>query len=318
MRLLDIFKKPARSGILGVEVGPWGTSLAWVDRSHGNSFGSCECHFLEGNDLPGNGQVLKQHLAESSLQNMPTHVVLHPAIYEIYFIDRPEVQDDELCDAVKWKIKDLVDAPLNDLVIDAFALPDDAYRGSQKKVYAVTVKKKLLQGIIRSLKSSGLDIQSIGISELAVGNIVNLLSDESKGAAMLRMRNATGTINLSESGNVYLTRRIESGISILEHDDETEKNRMLEEFLLEIQRSLDYYDTQLAKGSIRDFLIAPTRIDHQVIDDYLRDQLRLNVRPVDINSLFEIEEEMTNELQSNCFAAIGAACGEVGPGARLT
>lgn len=292
--------------------------MAWVDRSHGNSFGSCECHFLAGNDLYRSGKVLKKHLAKSALRHMPTHVVLHPALYEIYFIDRPDVQDDELCDAVKWKIRDLVDAPLKELVIDAFALPDDAYRGSQRKVYAVAVRKKLLQEIIRSIKASGLNILSIGISELAVGNIVNLLSDESKGAAILRMRNSNGTINLSESGNVYLTRRIESGISILENEDESERSRMMEEFLLEIQRSLDYYDTQLGKGSIRDFLIAPTRIDHQLIDDYLRDQLGLNVRSVDVNSLFEIEEEMPNELQSNCFAAIGAACGEVGIGARVT
>ncbi len=315
MRLLDIFRKPAKSGLLGIEVSPYGIALAWIDRPESGSNGTCQCHYIEGNDLAENGRSLKKYLSDCSLDNMPAHVVLHPAIYHIHFIDRPEVEDEELDEAVRWKIKDLVDVPVKDLVIDAFALPGDAYRGGQKKVYAVTIERELLQEIVSTIEASGADIKSIGISELAVSNVVSMMHDDVGGAVMLRMRNSNGTINLSDAGDLYLTRQIESGVSMLETSDESVRDGMMENFLLEIQRSLDYYDNQLGKGGIKNFLMAPTRVDHHLIEDCLRDQLGIEVRSIDVNDLFEVEQAIPFELQSNCFAAIGAACGEhVGSG----
>ena len=186
-----------KPGVLGLEVGPYGIAMAWVDRSHDMSGGTCECHYIEGNDLAKNGAVLKRYLTDESLLKMPTHVILHPSMYDIFFVDRPAVEDHELADAVRWLMKDLIDTPLKDLVIDAFAVPDDAYRGKEKKVYAVSTRKNFLEEIISTVKQSGFVLKSIGIDELAVMNILGSVHQENTGsAAMLRMRKSSGTLYL--------------------------------------------------------------------------------------------------------------------------
>ena len=307
----NIFGKNVQPGSLGIEISPFGIAIARVDRAPSEGLGSCECHYIEGANFAENGRALKNYLSESGFEKMPTHVVLHPAMYDIYFVDRPEVDDSELDEAVKWKIKDLVDEPLKNLVVDAFGLPLDAYRGAQKKVYAVTTQREALEDIVNTVKNAGAQLKSVNISELAVRNIVNLLHEDEGGAALLRMRNSSGTINLTDSGNLYLTRNIESGISMLESSNPSRRESVMDEMLLEIQRSLDYYDSQLGKGLIRNFLMAPTRLTDHKIDDYLSKNLGIKVHSLDVNEMFEVQETLSSELQGNCFAAIGAACSDV-------
>ena len=312
VRLPGILRKKVKPGVLGLEVGPYGIAMAWVDRSHDMSGGPCECHYIEGNDLAKNGAVLKRYLTDESLLKMPTHVILHPSMYDIFFVDRPAVEDHELADAVRWLMKDLIDTPLKDLVIDAFAVPDDAYRGKEKKVYAVSTRKNFLEEIISTVKQSGLVLKSIGIDELAVMNILGSVHQENTGsAAMLRMRKSSGTLYLSDGGNLYVTRHIESGLSKLESGNEVTKQQVMDELLLEIQRSLDYYYSQLGKGAIRNFLIAPWRHHYAEVDQYLCDNLDLKVRSLDINDIFDTCEGISSKLQASCFGAIGAACGEI-------
>ena len=311
MRLPGIFRKSVKPGRLGIEVGPYGLGMAWVNRSGDGPGGVCDCHYVEGNDLAKNRIGLETYLSENAFAGMPTNVVLHPAMYDIFFVDRPEVEDHELAEAVRFKIKDLVDLPLKELIVDAFAVPDDAYRGNQKKVYAVCARKSFLEEVVLTVKEAGLDLRTIGIGELAVRNIVGLLHQDRGSAAMLRMRNSNGTIYLSDGGDLYLTRHVESGISKLEKDGDAGGHAVMDELLLEIQRSLDFYYSQLGKGAIRNFLIAPTRLDHDAMDEYLCDNLGLKVRSLNVNEMFDSEREISGELQGNCFAALGAACDEV-------
>ena len=297
--------------MLGIEIGPYGLALAWVDQSDKGELDQCVCHYIEGNDIDENGKNLKQYLDKAGLFGQSAHVVLHPDMYKLYFVDRPEVEEEELSEAVRWKIKDLVDSPLDELVVDAFSLPDDAYGGNQKKAYAVAIERSRMDSIVSMLENNGVTILDISISELAVENIVNRFKTDVGGAAILRMRNAGGTLNLSDGGFLYLTRSLECGISMIETGQEDVRQDGLDSLLLEVQRSLDFYESQLGKGRVRKFLMAPTRVPHTKIDDYLKSNLGVKVESLDVNELFDVKEEISGEMQAYCFAAIGAACGDL-------
>jgi MSHA biogenesis protein MshI len=81
----------------------------------------------------------------------------------------------------------------------------------------------------------------------------------------------------------------------------------LDELLLEIQRSLDYYDNQLRKGNIRNVVLGPTRLDSAVVGNHLKDRLGVDITVIDLNELFEMREPISGELQNQCFSAVGAA-----------
>jgi MSHA biogenesis protein MshI len=296
--------------MLCIEVSPYGLAIALIDQTKDENLDHCMCRYIEGNDLDENGELLKAYLDDAGYTGTEAHIVLHPDIYKIYFVDRPEVEESELRDAIRWKIKDLVDIPLDELVVDAFALPGDVYGGVQKKAYAVTIGRGRMDKIVSMLETSGVNIKDISISELAVENLIKRSYEDDGASAVLRMRAAGGTLNLSDGGFLYLTRSLECGISMIEMGDGEVRQEGLDSLLLEIQRSLDFYDSQLGKGRVRRFLMAPTRVDHSKIGRYLESNLGLNVVSLNVNDLFEVDEDIPGEIQAYCFAAIGAACGK--------
>lgn len=308
--MIGWFKRSV-SGVLGMEISPFGVALAYLSDEQRDGLTSADCEFFEGSgeDL---APELIRWLEQRSLQQVGAQVVLHPTLYHLYFVDRPDVDDENLSDAVRWKIKDLVDVPLKDLVIDAFALPDDAYRGMQKKVYAVAVDRSVLMEQVELLEKLPVEIRGIGISELADRAILNHLYLDPGGAALLRLRSATGTLNLMDSGDLYLTRNIESSVSALESATAETRIQVLDELLLEVQRCVDFYDSQLGKGAIRKMLVAPTRLQSTNFNDYLRDHLGMSVHPLDLNESFSFPEPLDFELQSRCFAALAAATDTMG------
>jgi MSHA biogenesis protein MshI len=301
-----LFRKSV-PGSLGLEVSPFGVAAAYLIKGEAGGKDKVDCRYFEGS-LESNRDELGSWIEALGNQRMGAQVVLHPTMYAVYFVDRPEVEDDELSEAVRWKIKDLVDAPLKDLIIDAFAVPEDAYRGNQKKVYAFATDKILLKDIVAQLRKLPIKLLGITISELADLALLNRLHDDRGGAALLRLRSANGTINLIDGGDLYLTRSIDSGVSKLETATEDNRHQVMDELLLGVQRCLDFYESQLGKGAIRKMLVAPTRLNQNFFDEHLRGHLDLSVHQLDLNDSFAFKEPLTGDLQSICFAAVAAAC----------
>ena len=298
-----LFKKRAAVGALGLEISPFGYALARVyDAGEGERH--CECHYIEGTDI----EVLADYVKQREYQHMPLHAVLHPTMYDINFMDRPEVEDDELADALRWKLKDIIETSVNDLIVCAFAVPDDAYRGLQKKAYAVSMHKELLDGIVQDLQKLDVEIQSIGIGELHDRNIVALTGEEMGGTGLLHLRSSHGSINLSQGENLYLTRAIDTGQSAFEGVNDSNRQQLLDSLLLQIQRSFDFYESQLSKGLIRRMLIAPTRVNVLELDAYLQTNLGVQVEKLDLNKLFSLEQPLGVDQQSLCFSSVAAAC----------
>ena len=294
------------SGALGLELSPFGIAVAHLsDESHGNLV-KADCQYFEG-ALESCHEDVEEWIDERGLQGVDVQVVLHPALYTLYFVDRPDVEDEFLSEAARWKVKDLVEGPLSDFIIDAFAVPEDAYRGMQKKIYVVAVNRVVLEEHVQLIKQLPVEIKGIGISELADKAILNVLEGDSGGAALLRLRSATGTINLIDDGDLYLTRNIDSSVSALESTTELNRSQVLDELLLEVQRCMDFYDGQLGKGAIRKMLVAPTRLESTFFDTHLRDHLGMSVHTLDLNEAFEFPEHISMERQSVCFAAVAAA-----------
>lgn len=311
--MLGWFKKSV-PGLLGMELSPFGVAVAYMSGESRDGQLLADCQHFEG-AIDDCMQNVAQWLADRQLQQVNTQVVLHPALYQLYFVDRPEVDDAQLSEAARWKIKDLVDTPLKDLVIDAFPLPDDAYRGAQKKIYVTAMDRAALEEKVTLLKSLPIKLLGIGISELADRSILHLLHEDEGGVALLRLRSATGSLILVDNGDLYLTRNIDSSVSVLESARQDDVDRVLDNLLLEVQRCMDFYDSQLGKGSIRKMVVAPTRLSQTLFDGHLRGHLGMQVHTLDLNEAFSFPETMTGDKQSLCFAAVAAAT--EGQGAAL-
>ena len=173
-------KKNTASGLLGLSVSEERVILAHLTRS-ATADGYPTLINCAQQTLESAGQareVLAAQVDSMGIDGLACNYVLSPRDYNLYLIEAPAVEPAELSSAVRWKIKDLLDMPAEDAVIDIFPVPEDAFQGRSKMLYAVAAQKSRIQSVIEMVSRSGLKLQSIDIPELVMRNISKeLLSD---------------------------------------------------------------------------------------------------------------------------------------------
>lgn len=296
----------ATSGRVGLSVGPDGFGLAQV--SAAGKLLVCEYQACEDDSRA----QLQAWVERLHLKDMPTSVVLHPSFYQLLLADAPAVASEELSQAVRWKVKELLDFPLDQAAIAHFPLPEDAYRGRQKMLYVAALRKEELSSLVTPVEEAGLAVDCVEIAELAMHNLVSRMPTEPGGVALVQLNDKGGFINLVEEGRVYLSRRLDVGLSGF--DPVGDNTAFLDALYLDIQRSLDFYEAQLGKGIITQLWYSPGLPATADIGAFLSSQLGLNVSALDLSplELIDVIDEELDEYISLGAAAIGAAMGPAG------
>lgn len=287
-----------KSGRVGIAVGPDGISVAQVDDAGGLTF-------HQSYDLPDALDDFFVELVEQhDWQQQPCSLVIHPAYYQLLLTDSPSVEADETHQALSWKVKELLEFPVDQAVIDYFALPDDAYRGRQKMVYVAALQKAQLQRLAEPLETSGLMLDCIEVAELAINNLAARHQHERGAFAVLQLFAAEGFINMVEDGSLYLSRRFDLGSDefFSGHDPQAFLNNLL----LEIQRSIDYFESQLGKGIVTHLYYLPFGEIYQAIGDFLSEQLGVHVAAMPMSAMAGSAE---GDQLGRSALAFGAALG---------
>ncbi len=250
--------------------------------------------------------ILEREVKKLDLQGADVNFVLTHSDYKLFLVEAPKVESHEMESAVKWKIKDLVDSPVDELAVTLFPVPEDAYRGQNDMVYVVATRKSKIKQIVKLILDSGLELKSIDIPELVLLNISNNFSDDSNGLAFIDLRSSGSTLNLCKAGNIYLTRHLNTRVdqSILNSEEWVS---VKERLVLEIERSLDYYESQMGQSPITNILIAPGENDSDMLVKQLNDLMIARVAGLKLADELDSESEFPEILQQSCILAIGGA-----------
>lgn len=299
-------KKIINEGLLGIEFGPEGIALARVLRTPDEVPQLLDCEFRPA---PAEQQaaVLKAMVAERGLEGLSVNLVLHPATYQMLLLDSPDIPPEELRDAMRWRVKELINEPLDQVVVDAFPLPLDAYRGRSRMAYCAVLGKAQMQRWGEMIKHAGLRLASIDVTEMAFRNLGLLAGAEGMNLALLRLRSSEGLICVQHGIDLYMARRIEHGLEQAGQEFST--------VTLEIQRSLDYFESQLGKGYINRLLLLPMKRDGATALQALSNGLAVKLQALDLRGLFvdQPAAEMDEQVQAYCITAVGAALRQEGP-----
>ena len=269
---------------------------------------------------------LKKIIQDNNLEGCSIFTTLLTSDYNLEMLEKPEVAEDELHQAVRWKIKDSLPFDVNNAIIDVFEIPNLRERGRTPLVYVAAADKDLVKQRIKILEEQNLEIESIDIADLAMRNIAALLPEDHHGVALLKLDGTQGLMTLTQDSSLYLTRTIDVGFSsisiensildeapieadglTLEEGMSPDQQRTLDSIVLEVQRSLDYYESHFAKTAINSLVLAPLPYELSGVVKYLASALGLQVRMLDLNAVLDSASPMSQEMQANCFFAIGAA-----------
>jgi len=247
-------------------------------------------------------------VSQMNLEQTPVSAVLSADAYQLQLVEIPNVPADEQLAAVRWRIKDLIDYPVNEAVIELFEMPPHANPGNTPIAYAVVTRRTEVLQQINLMKRADLNMDVIDIPELCIRNIAALLPQDNDGVAFLHFTADVGYLTITRKGVLHIMRRLETGRRTLADasGDEFAMQERIADIALEIQRSLDYYESHYDCRPIADIVLAPGA-DLQPISKSLTEHLDLSVNQIAFDDLFQMEKDVSTEEQRSCLLAVGAA-----------
>lgn len=254
---------------------------------------------------PGSAQDLKRLVERNAAARCRTITLLDAADYQLLLVEAPDVRPEELRAAVRWRIKDLINFHIDDAIIDVFEIPDQRHANRNRMMYAVAARAARVSERAGALATAGFDIDVVDIPEMAVRNLAALLPEEERGLALVHLHEDGGIITVSRQGVLYLARRLDVGTAAFRDADAAQVPRLCEGILLEVQRSLDYYDSHFPHGPVAALAMTPSAASTPLAD-HLPQLLETAVLAPRIEDLLAFETP-PGELDGNGLLAIGAA-----------
>ena len=212
-------------------------------------------------------------------------VLLAPNEYQFVSLEAPPLPDDapqaELREAVRWKIKDMVDFPVAAAGVDALRIPPQPGRPVQ--LLAAAASHAVLKPLAESFDSAKVGLEVITVPELAQSHIAHLFEIPDRALALLSFNAQGGLLTLTCNGQLYGSRRIDVSAAELARD-----KSLYERVVLDVQRSLDNFDRNFSHLSLQRLLVAPV----PAADDFvahLKDNLYQPVETLVISDGLDIE-----------------------------
>lgn len=230
--------------------------------------------------------------------------------YQLLSVEAPNVPKDELRTAIRWRLKDILDFPVDQATVDVLEIPlDSASQGrAQQSVFAVAARNSVIQPRQKLFLDAKLDLSVIDIPEMAQRNVSAMLEPEGRGVAMLSFGTDGGLLTVSYRAELYLSRRFDVTLEQLLDADYDRKHASFDRITLELQRSLDHFERQFSFISVSKLVLAPSPVSG--LDEYLSSNLYMPVESLDLGTLFDLQQVPALEdkaLQQRFFLPLGAA-----------
>ncbi len=237
--------------------------------------------------------------------------LLNPGEYQLLTVETPNVPQEELKTAMRWRLKDMLDFHIDDATIDVIDIPGDSNaQGRNRSMYAVAARNQIIEQRQVLFAGAKIPLSVIDIPEMAQRNIAQLLESEGRGIAFLSFGSYGGLLTVSFGGELCLSRHIEVNLAQLEQADESQQTEWFDRITLELQRSLDHFDRQFHFITLSRLVLGPMGRAGASLQAYLASNLYLPVEPLALETVLDISripELQKAEAQQRYLFALGAA-----------
>jgi len=227
--------------------------------------------------------------------------------YQIKLANMPEVDEAELVQALTWQANEIFPDIGENPVIEAIMFPGPGTDNSEKseQVYVTGAEHDAVQLRCDLLLDANIKLKCIDIAELCQRNIAELASRGPRGVATVSFTDTSCLLTITRDDILYMTRRLAVGLNDLQLVNE--RAPKLEQVMIEIQRSLDYYSSHLRQAPVEKILLAPLLNPMPELAEAVRTHLYLEPVYIDVSSLMTWASDMPQRLQAVFFYTIGAA-----------
>lgn len=194
-----------------------------------------------------------------NLESTPTTLVLAPQLYESIQVEPPSVPTAEIADSLKFSLKELMSYSPDNAAIDYYELPFHA--AGSEKIVALATAKEPLQRWVAMFRQHKLSLQNITAAE----TVLAALSDDSaRGQLVIYENGEQGyLIQIYHKQQLAFSRQLRALRPLSEYSADEIDAGALEPLATEVQRSMDYYESQLRQAQVAEVVCA---IEHRHLD----------------------------------------------------
>ncbi len=299
--MIDIFRRKNKHITAGIEISDERVSLLVHDSKDAKNRKIKKYISYElspKNTLEDTINDLRKSIKECGVKQLPCCYVLNEKDYELFQIEALNVPDDELVEAIRWKVKDLISYDLEEAEVDVFFQPES---GGQKMLYAAVARKEAIKKRSLIIEQCDLNLVAVDIPELSYRNFIEQTEYSDKSVALVVLGLGTGKLIVINRSEVCFTRSFPLSYSAGLFDDIPEND-----LILELQRSLDYYEHQLKQEVPSDILVCGENVIEEKITDAMRNSFNQSITThfLDIDDLSEKDHVMGHVFMRTYGAAL--------------
>lgn len=287
---------------VGVDFMPTGVSVVEVATNNKMPGQVRQSDFLPAVGNDEQSRALQQWVHSKGLRKTPCFSLIAKHDVQLFQLEKPAVDESELLQAVSWKIKDLVSFDVNSAVLDIFEYPPSS-KSPVRYLNAVVANESVVSNYVEMIRKSGLDLKVIDVHDLASRNYAALQGFEEQTVGILQFSNNEGMLSIFKGGDLYVTRGFKLGMLQLEADRENNES-LYDSLLLELQRSLDYFESTFSIGLVQQMIIFPQTPATEKMAAYVQNNVGYDLDFARINMH---QKNPSESLDPRCFAAYCAA-----------
>jgi MSHA biogenesis protein MshI len=287
-----------------------------VDVSHVSAAGKarpeitlCNSYRKEGGDAATLARLRK----ELQLERYRCTTLLRSGDYQLVQVDAPNVPAQEARSAVRWRIKDMIDCPVEAATVDALFIPQpEKAAGRTPQMLAVAARNDVVAATVKPFHDADIPLEVIDIPELAQRNFAQCLEAEGRGLALLAFDEQSALLTFTSGGELFQHRRIDVSIGSLSSAFPDQRSALYDRLVLELQRSLDHFDRQFHHVAVAKVVVTPLP-GAEDLGEYLAANLDVPVELLYLSAImdFPLIPELHEPLrQAQCLQLIGAALRE--------
>jgi MSHA biogenesis protein MshI len=308
-RVFGLLKKSSSGkGRIGVAFGANQIAIAVVRRNEGAPVLE-RCQILPFDPAVGT-ETASSIIRGAGLPRMPVSTVLRPDDYQLALVEAPDVPPAELRAAMRWRLKESIDFRVEDAVIDVFDVPDQNRGGHGRMMYAVAARRTAVDRHASALAAVP-TFDVVDVPELCLRNLAALLPAAAAGVALLHLGETTASIILVRGNTFYFARQMDLKAALgIPNPGEADQRLDAGSVVLELQRSLDYYERHFDQPPITRIAVSPagTAANELALD--LGRETGFEVITLDLNLLLSCTTPVESETQAASLLAVGAALRE--------
>ena len=241
------------------------------------------------------------------LSHAAVSAVLSTDEYQLVQVEAPDVQPEEMRSAVRWKLKDIISFPPSEAVVDVFEIPEQARYVESRMVYAVAARTDAVQRVVSLVKPRVRGFDVIDIPEMCLRNIAALLPQDEHGVALIALGDRFAQLTLTCRGVLYLARRIDLSRGAETPAGEAAADFDVASLALELQRSLDYYESHYDQPGIADVVVTSGDERAERLLGNLIAATGHSVTLLEVEELFDVADSIEPDTRWPGLLALGAA-----------